>query len=106
MGNSKMEKAFIQLHLLVLKELKYGRLKQYGDSSRKMKVRVTKPNYHSYRVSWNFLANLLAVSCESKKMDEKQAIITSREVRIYQNQNGSWVAKGNIQVANFIRDMD
>lgn len=37
----------------------------------KMKVRVTKPNYHSYRVSWNFLANLLAVSCESKKMDEK-----------------------------------
>ncbi|CAD8163145.1 unnamed protein product [Paramecium octaurelia] len=74
----------------------------------KMKVfninRETKPNYHAYRVSWNILANLLAVSCESKKMDENQAFVTSREVRIYQNQNGSWVAKGIIQEANFIRD--
>ncbi|CAD8077948.1 unnamed protein product [Paramecium sonneborni] len=74
----------------------------------KMKVfninRETKPNYQAYRVSWNILATLLAVSCESKKIDENQNQVTSREVRIYQNQNGSWVAKGIIQEANFLRE--
>ncbi|CAD8159749.1 unnamed protein product [Paramecium pentaurelia] len=57
--------------------------------------RETKPNYHAYRVSWNILANLLAVSYESKKWMKTKPLSL---------QEKSWVAKGNIQVANFIRD--
>ncbi|CAD8158306.1 unnamed protein product [Paramecium pentaurelia] len=61
-------------------------------------------NSLAYKVQWNSLANLLSISYEFIINDNQQQT-TTRDVKVFQLQNGNWITKTIISEPNLIKDI-